>query len=220
MLERNKMFNENQSSEKFEQANEFVIADLETLRVITEPIRLQIVGLLKEPRTVKQVANQLKLAPGKLYYHFNLLEERNLIKVASTRVVSGIIEKSYQVAARKFRTDPVLLTFTDTTSHEKGLDTYLNSLFDATRQEIREGIESGLISLSKDGPRNRRFMSARGLVRLTPEQAETFYSRMADLIKEFEETECDAETQPSQVYGFLLTFYPTATPNPNDEEIL
>ena len=54
----------------------FHIADLETLRAIADPLRVQIMELLEggQALTVKQVAEKLGLAPSKLYYHFGALE--------------------------------------------------------------------------------------------------------------------------------------------------
>ena len=49
----------------------FVINDLETLKVVADPVRNQIMEVLeKKPQNVKEVAEKLGLAPSKLYYHF------------------------------------------------------------------------------------------------------------------------------------------------------
>ena len=46
----------------------FHIADLETLRAISDPLRVQVLELLEsQALTVKQVAEKLGLAPSKLY---------------------------------------------------------------------------------------------------------------------------------------------------------
>src|SRR5918912_4209068 len=91
------------------------ITDLDRLRVIADPLRLRILETLIEPRTVKQVAAALGLAPTKLYYHINLLERHGLIVVVDTRLVSGILEKRYQAAARCFRVDHALLALSGST---------------------------------------------------------------------------------------------------------
>src|ERR687885_168224 len=87
-----------------------VIRDLETVRLISDPLRLQILeALRKEPRTVKQVAAQLDVPATNLYYHVRLLEQRGLIRVTDTRIVSGIIEKRYQTVAYRLSIDRRLL---------------------------------------------------------------------------------------------------------------
>src|SRR5688572_10061938 len=79
-----------------------IVTDLETLKLISDPLRLRMLELLRgEPRTVKELARALGVAPTKLYYHVKLLLERELIRVAETRIVSGITEKRYQVTAAR-----------------------------------------------------------------------------------------------------------------------
>ena len=58
--------------------------------------------------TVKQIAADLKTPIKKLYYHVNLLEEHGLIRITSTRVVSGIIEKQYRVTAYRLSVERAL----------------------------------------------------------------------------------------------------------------
>ncbi|MBX6342634.1 MAG: helix-turn-helix transcriptional regulator [Thermomicrobiaceae bacterium] len=80
----------------------FVIRDLETLRAVSDPLRLRLFELLRGgPRTVKQLAAALDLPPTRLYYHVGQLEAHGLVRVVDTRVVSGIIEKRYQATAQR-----------------------------------------------------------------------------------------------------------------------
>jgi hypothetical protein len=44
-------------------AEQMVVKDLETLRMLTDPLRLQILELMSQPHTVKEVALALK-TPG------------------------------------------------------------------------------------------------------------------------------------------------------------
>src|SRR5215204_4411779 len=90
----------------FVPAPEFVVSDLETLKVVSDPLRIQLLELLvRGPRTVKQLASEMGTTSTKLYYHMSLLEERGIVRVISTRVVSGIIEKQYAITAYSFRPD-------------------------------------------------------------------------------------------------------------------
>src|SRR5690349_23081625 len=87
-----------------------VITDLETVKVVADPLRLQLLNLLREEaRTVKELAKTLHLPQTKLYYHMDLLEKHGLVRVVGTRLVSGILEKRYQAAAYKFSVDHALL---------------------------------------------------------------------------------------------------------------
>jgi DNA-binding transcriptional ArsR family regulator len=70
---------------------EMTITDPETLKVIADSLRLQILRQLKQPKTVKEVGLSLEISPTKLYYHFSQLEKHELIRVVDTRLVSGIV---------------------------------------------------------------------------------------------------------------------------------
>lgn len=58
----------------FKPTPEMIITDLETLKVLADPLRLSIIEYLSRPGTVKKIAEKLDKPPTKLYYHFNLLE--------------------------------------------------------------------------------------------------------------------------------------------------
>ena len=69
----------------FQPAPVITISDLDTLKVVSDPFRVQILEVLvHEPQTVNQVAEKMGLAPSKLYYHFNMLEKHGLIQVVDT----------------------------------------------------------------------------------------------------------------------------------------
>ncbi len=98
--------------EKIKPQSTYIIRDLVTLKVIAEPLHTQIyAALVPEPMTIKQVGEQLGIAPTKLYYHFNLLEGAGLIRVVETRAVSSIVERLYWVIAENLEVAPELLSF-------------------------------------------------------------------------------------------------------------
>ena len=83
-----------------------VITDLATLRVLSDPLRLRLIELLGvKPATVKALAIALGVKPNRLYYHVNLLEEHGLVRVTASRMVSGIIERTYGLVARHIAVD-------------------------------------------------------------------------------------------------------------------
>src|SRR5262245_46354904 len=75
---------------------ERLVADVETLKALSDPLRLRIiermVTRIDEPWTVKELAAELGVPPTRLYHHVDLLLERELIRPVERRVVSGIIE--------------------------------------------------------------------------------------------------------------------------------
>jgi DNA-binding transcriptional ArsR family regulator len=84
-----------------------VVEDVESLRALADPIRIAILAALMETRhgdlpvmSVKELAATLGEPQTKLYRHVRQLEAAGLIKVAATRMVSGILEHRYQACQR------------------------------------------------------------------------------------------------------------------------
>ena len=59
--------------------------------------------------SVKELAARLGEPQTKLYRHVRQLEEVGLIRVAATRMVSGILEQRYQASYRDLRLSPKML---------------------------------------------------------------------------------------------------------------
>lgn len=184
------------------------ISDLETLKVVADPLRTHILELLTvEPLTVRQVAERLGLATSKLYYHVNQLEKYGLIRVVSTRVIANVIEKQYRSMAVDFDVDPALLSF----SSEAGQDT-INTLvqvtIDATRDDILRSFQARAFDLEQGAPAQpRRVVISRQVARIPEDKAEAFRDRLHALLREFTEAE-DAQNA-SQTYALAVAFYPS-----------
>lgn len=83
------------------------IKDVESLRAMADPTRLAILTTLMEPAdgdlpvmSAKELAARLGESQTKLYRHIRQLEAAGLIRVAATRMVSGILEQRYQACQR------------------------------------------------------------------------------------------------------------------------
>lgn len=195
-------------SKPFEPASEMVISDLETLRVLADPLRLSILEYLMKPGTVKRIAEKIDKPPTKLYYHFNLLEKHQLIQMVDTRVVSGIIEKHYQASAKVYRVDAHLLT-PGADSFEEGLELTLGSLFADTKNEITASLRERAIDPEAEQDEQRDYVVAQARMHLTNAQFREFNKRMYALVKEFEGTISRAnEGNPdAHLYKLLHVFY-------------
>ena len=193
----------------------FTITDLETLKVVSDPLRMQIldrIGLanqLGDLRTVKQVADELDTPPAKLYYHINLLEKHGLIKVADTQIVSGIIEKHYQITAFSISIDRELLS-TGVSKDEKAeaIITLLDSTLDAVRADMLRLVRA----IMHDDVMETKFSGKRGQItrenaRLSPVQAEAFNERLLALMEEFRQMS-PPEGEDSNIYGLTIVFNP------------
>lgn len=83
------------------------IDDVESLRAMADPTRLAILDVLMQPQqgelpvmSAKELAGRLGESQTKLYRHIRQLEAAGLIRVAATRMVSGIQEQRYQASQR------------------------------------------------------------------------------------------------------------------------
>jgi len=192
----------------------FTITSLETLKVFSDPLRQQIIeALLDGAKTVKQIAALLDVIPTKLYYHINLLEEHGLICVTDTRIVSGIIEKHYGLSARNFNIRHTLLTPGGKDSNNPGFDAIMEATISRTQNEIRRGVQSGVISTAPDAPTHRKLTVGRARSYLTPAQAEAFYERMRALVEEFEAQSAPPDaTGDVSLYVLSSAIYPLNKP--------
>ncbi len=200
-----------------ELAIEFVVDNLETLKAIAHSTRLDILQSLKRPKTVKEIAQRLELPATKLYYHVNLMEKHGLIKVVETNIVSGIIEKKYQVTARNYRLQDGLLTESNTFSEE--MDMMLSAVFSTTRSEIKRSLEAKQMKLANDDKRGLLWHSG---VQLTPAQFAKFHEQLEIILREMEgqSKQNDTENPASNAnhFGITVAFYPIYRPNEDEDE--
>jgi DNA-binding transcriptional ArsR family regulator len=83
-----------------------MISEIDSLRALADPTRLAILTTLMESReelpvmSAKELAARLDQPQTKLYRHLRQLESAGLIRVAATRMVSGILEQRYQACQR------------------------------------------------------------------------------------------------------------------------
>ena len=196
----------------FRPADEQRIGDLETVRVLADPLRFRLLHTmatrLSEPWTVKEIARALGEPVTRLYYHVGLMEQHGLIVVTGSRLVSGIVEKQYQVAAERFAIERGLLSPGDPAAGE-ALDSILGTVFDAARADIGTAVRAGIASINpgtgesgaSGGPQAGRpdsgapdaghgsglepVLLSHGLDRLSPGDAVDFRERLRVLCEEF-----------------------------------
>lgn len=190
-----------------------VIADVPTLQVVADPLRLRLLELLRrEPQTAKELAAALGVAQTKLYYHLRLLEERELVRVVETRVVSGIIEKRYGVTAYRLSVDRALLS-PSAPAPDEGLGAFLSLVLDEARGEIERSIRAGLIDLGEPSPLDNSAVLGRVWYRLTPTEARRYLARLREVGEEFADLHPAGDDDPDiRHYEMLLGFYAVAPP--------
>lgn len=195
--------------EEFTPAKTYTINDLETLRTLSDPLRMQIYEIvLDEPRNVRQIAERLGLASSRLYYHINQLEKFGLIRVVETRMVANMVEKIYRAVAFELELAPGLLNFNVEENRETLTNMMVNHL-DITREDILRSLQARQLAVEQGAePRPRTMLVNRLLSTIPDEVADEFTRRLQALIKEFGEKD-NARGEDVQTYALTVAFYPS-----------
>jgi len=192
---------------------------LGVLKALADPLRLNLLYALSRrsgpdlpAKTVKELAAELSEPQTKLYRHIKLLESTGLIRSASSRVVSGIVEHRYQVSS----SDMVLGD--DLTAEEK-LSPEAEALAAAALELYRRQYFTTRRSLPADQsgiePHRRSFLAiADG--RIPAARAAAIYEQLYQLLEEVYQTgnapaadDTDEDLVPVNV---LIGFYTDEQP--------
>jgi DNA-binding transcriptional ArsR family regulator len=188
-----------------------VIGDLETLRMIADPLRMQIFEqLVESPMTVKELATRLGLSPSRLYYHMNVLEEHELIRVVGQNSIGNLVEKIYRAVAAELDVAPTLLAF-ETRVGKESITAMAASTLDTTREDLLRSLEARAYALDGGAPERRRtIMVTRTMQRIPESQAVAFQERLSALQREFDAAAVSADEhgEEAHIYALTIVLYP------------
>jgi DNA-binding transcriptional ArsR family regulator len=196
---------------------ERLISDAETLKALSDPLRLRILETMVtragEPWSVKELAAAMGVPQTRLYHHIDLLAERDLIRPAAQRVISGIIETRYRIAALSMRLDPRLLSGEG--AEGAGADAVVATVLDTARSEIVAALRAASLAPEGTAAPDRPLLS-RGVALLRPARAAELRARIDALTAEYESDPTDPEAKP---YGMLIAMYavPKTAADPADD---
>lgn len=198
------------------------VDDLETLRMLADPLRLAILGALpanpdEAPRTVKEVAEELDEGQTKLYRHIKQLEDSGLIHVAETRVVSGIIEKRYRSSQRRLTVESDLLRVS-----QGGADEYndtLVAIIEAIRSGLSADLRAGRVVLDKpDSGPDLSIKVGGGKARMTPEHYERVRALLHEAVDDMDIDEGKPGTIPVVLQVLLYSTVEPSDQRAGDED--
>jgi DNA-binding transcriptional ArsR family regulator len=186
------------------------INDVDSLRALADPTRQAILVALMQPRngelpvmSAKELAAQLGEPQTKLYRHIRQLEAAGLIRVAATRLVSGILEQRYQAAQRDLSLSSGFLR-DHTDEAEAVMQAMLNNFRDGFFTAFRDK------SLAPDAvPENeayRRPTLFAADARVSRDQAAELRSRIQDLAAWLEEN-APGEKAEGVTVNVLIGYY-------------
>ena len=140
------------------------------MKALADPIRHRILGIIQSrPATAKQIADRLKMPPGTIGHHLQVLESAGLAQVVARRLVRGIVAKYYTRTARIFT-----YNFPDVvTGKIPALVRFLTDARDELAETLVDGVPDVLVK------------TAFPHTRLTAERHAYFERRLMELVEEF-----------------------------------
>lgn len=86
--------------------NLLYIQDIDQAAALFQPLRVQLLKLMVEPRSCNDMAEVVGESPQKVYYHVKILERAGLVEKTSEQRVRGIMQGFYQAKARAYWLSP------------------------------------------------------------------------------------------------------------------
>ena len=192
-----------------------LIFDVETMRVVADPIRARILETMATRPSgswsVREIAEDLGAPQTRLYHHVDLLVRHHLIRPVERRIVSRIVETRYRIAAHSIQLDPAMFATSrlePATAGPAGApDATIAAAFDAARRDAETAVQRGLVELDDDAaPAHRRMVIDRVVMTLSPERAAELHERLFAIADEFGD-----DAAPGGIAtGMLLALYPMA----------
>jgi DNA-binding transcriptional ArsR family regulator len=203
--------------DNFKPAPMLMVKDLETLKILADPLRNQILEILApEKLTVNQIAEKLGLAPSKLYYHINLLEKYGLIREVDSIVKANIIEKVYWITSYKYKMDENLCTF-ETPEGQQSTIMSMIAPIESTREDIVRSLEARASALESGAEKHPRKTLVYREVRIMSDQmADQFRDRLKAVLEDFEKYEGDDSVEDMHARALTVAFYPSFYYEPNE----
>ena len=204
--------------EDFKPAPVMMVEDLETLKILADPMRNQILEILApEKLTINQMAKKLGLSPSKLYYHINLLEKYGLIQVVDSIVKANIIEKVYWISAYECKMDDNLCNFSTPEGQESTMTAMVTPI-DSTREDMMRSLEARASALNQGAEEHpREVVIFRELRKMDDQEADAFAERIKEVLEDFESFEGDGESEDIHVRALTVAFYPSFYYEPSEE---
>jgi DNA-binding transcriptional ArsR family regulator len=192
------------------------VDDVEVLRAMADPTRLAILGLLMERpddlqvMSVKEIAARLGEPQTKLYRHVKHLEAAGLIRVAATRMVSGILEQRYQASQRDLQFDRSFMR-----AHADETERALSALFDGFRDGFFAAFKDERFSPEHldETERYRVPTICFSETRVSPARAAEINKRLREVTELLDDKA--AEVPDGIPVNVLISYYTGARPEPS-----
>jgi DNA-binding transcriptional ArsR family regulator len=159
--------------------------------------------------SVKELAEVLGEPQTKLYRHVKQLEAAGLIRVAATRLVSGIVEQRYQASQRDLMFGPGLLASPEGTDETEPV---VAALLDRYREQFFAAHRAGQLPPGDYPPEqaHRRVLFTMAETRVSAEAAAAARARLQEILSDLEA----AKDRDGVPVNLLIGFYSPADDDP------
>ena len=203
---------------EFKPAPVMIVQDLETLKILADPLRSQILEILAPAKlTINQMAEKLGFTPSKLYYHINLLEKHGLIQEVDRIVKANIIEKVYWITAYECKMDHDLFNFS-TPEGQESVMTAMVTPINSTREDMLRSLEARATALDQGAEEHpRQVVIFREVRKMSDETADRFAERIKEVLEDFEKFEGDQESDEVHLRALTVAYYPSFHYDPQED---
>jgi predicted ArsR family transcriptional regulator len=166
------------------------VRDAAQVAVVLAPIRAQLLQSLNEPKTVKQVADELRLEANKLYYHLRRLEEGGFVEVVDT-IPGRVPERVYRAVEFELDTSEWRVDEAGAASH---------AMLRNVQREIQNAFSHG----RREGEVTA-IMLAQVPAQLNRKQFERYQQKIASVLEELAH---ERPGRDARTYQVLAAMYP------------
>jgi DNA-binding transcriptional ArsR family regulator len=162
--------------------DELELDDPAAAKALIDPVRHRIFGLLRTPRSVPELANELAMPANRLYYHVRRLAECGLVHQVDTRTTGRHNERVFERTAAR-------ITFSGD----------LDLAGESPLRGIVDELERGLRSVEPGDPASVSYH----VVTVTPDRARELEDHLRELIVSYDDRSRSASARRFGVLGAL-----------------
>jgi DNA-binding transcriptional ArsR family regulator len=195
------------------------IDEFEKASALLQPLRLELLKRMAEPRTCTELAESIGETPQKVYYHVKILEAAGIVEKISERRVRGTIEGKYRARAHAYWLSPHLVGKVG--GRQRARDRMSLDFLLTLAEELQE--EVGKLSQGEPNHETHSLGISADIFLRDANERSAFAQELQDmfqaLARKYGSQERDSRTDQGQGFRVLLACYPklSETQRSNDE---
>ena len=186
------------------------ISDLETLRLLTDPLKLKLLQQFGEaPGTARSAAEALGEKVTRLYRHVDALADAGLLEVIAETPKRGTVERTFRAVAERFEVDQEV--FSEGSDSEAMA--LARELVQGAMDEVTRAFERAADSLTPGTEAPEAPLLMRLRIRAPMSRIESLCQGLEEWLAEAQaevdrSVEEGGEAEEERDYGAMIAFYP------------